>query len=143
VQRRLVLHRRPVSAVLAFAAVLCGLAAVTSSPAGDAGWRPADHAGAFEDPNATGGREVPLRLADPAVAAVISPGDVVDIVATGQRGLATVVADEVVVTALPTPDEHSPWSNEDELLMVAVTDAQALAVAGAAARGPVTIVLHR
>lgn len=91
----------------------------------------------------TGGLEVPIRLADPAVAGVIAPGDVVDIVAAGQHAGAAVIAEEVVVTALPTSGGDGPWSNDDGLVMVAVNDAQALAVAGAAARGPVTIVLHR
>ena len=115
--RQLVLHRRPVSAALAFAAVLCSLAAVTGSPSGDGGWHPADRSSPSDDPKVVGGLEVPIRLADPAVAAVMSPGDVVDIVAPGQRGVATVVAHEVVVTALPTPDDDSPWSSDNGLLM--------------------------
>ena len=137
------MHRRSVSAALAFTAVLLGIAAVT-------GTAPAEPSERFvgtstESASATveTDLEVPIRLADPGVARVISPGDVVDVVVASPRSTATVVAAEVVVTALPSADDDSPWSSDAGLLMVAVTDDQALALAGAAARGPVTLVVHR
>lgn len=141
-QRTLVVHRRLVSAALAAAAVLCTIGAITSSPAAESPDRLVNSSSEAEGTRVGAELEVPIRLADPAVAGVLSPGDVVDVVSAGQRTLAMVVADGVVVTALPASDD-GPWSSDDGLVMVAVSDAQALAVAGAAARGPVTIVLHR
>ena len=143
VHRRLVLHRRPLSATFAFLSVLLALAAITG---GTPGASP-DHAGSPVSggdgaPIGTGQVEVPVRLSDPSVASVVTPGDVVDVVVADQRSAASVVAAEVVVTTVPT-ESSGPWPSGDGLLVVAATDDQALALAGAAARGPVTIILHR
>ena len=139
--RRLVVHRRAVSAALAFTAVLLTIAAVTGAPQAEPGkGSPSVESAASRVPS---GLEVPIRLADPGVTRVISPGDVVDVVVAAQRAAATVVAAEVVVTAIPSAADDSPWSSDDGLVLVAVNDAQALALAGAAARGPVTLVVHR
>lgn len=139
--RRLVVHRRAVSATLAFTAVLLAIAAVSGAQQAEPGVvSNPDESAASRVPS---GLEVPIRLADPGVAHVISPGDVVDVVVATQRTAATVVAAEVVVTAIPSAGDDGPWSSDTGLLMVAVTDDQALALAGAAARGPVTLVVHR
>ena len=139
--RRLVVHRRAVSAALAFTAVLLGITAVTGARHAQP-----DVVGPSAESAASrtqSGLEVPIRLADPGVARVISPGDVVDVVVVAQRAAATVVAAEVVVTAVPSAADDSPWSSDEGLVMVGVSDAQALALAAAAARGPVTLVVHR
>lgn len=139
--RRLVVHRRAVSAALAFTSVLLGIAAVTGAPHAEPGMvGPSTDSAAIGE---QGELEAPIRLADPGVAQVISPGDVVDVVVASPRVATTVVAAEVVVTQVPSGDGDSPWSSTNGLLMVAVTEAQALDLAGAAARGPVTVLLHR
>jgi pilus assembly protein CpaB len=86
--------------------------------------------------------EVPIRLADPAVAAVVRPGDVVDVIAADRGVTARVVAARVTVTQLPDAGGDGLWGPRDGLVMVASDEDDALALAGAAARGPVTIVIH-
>ena len=135
-------HRRPVSAALAFAAVLLGIAAIVGAPQAAQVDGAIDSSAESASATVEGKLEVPVRLADPAVAGVVSPGDVVDVILAGPRSGATVVAAEVVVTALPTTGDGGPWSSDEGLVMVAASDAEALALAGASVRGPLTIVLH-
>jgi hypothetical protein len=91
---------------------------------------------------AEGQVEVPIRLADPAVAGAVTPGDVVDVIAAVRGTTAAVVAAGVTVTRLPSSGGEGLWSSGDGLVMVATDHDEALALAGAAARGPVTIVIH-
>lgn len=140
-RRRLALHRRPISAVLAFVAVLFGLAAVTADDSG----APA-LAGAPSNTSVTVPADdeliVPLQLSDPAVAAMLSPGDVVDVMVADQRGDAALVASELVVTAVPGGDDEGPWSDSGGLVMVAADSATTLALAGAASRGVLTVAIR-
>ncbi|MCZ3387200.1 MAG: hypothetical protein LH630_09620 [Actinomycetia bacterium] len=139
-RRRLALHRRAVSAALAFAAVLMGLTALTNA----AGDQPATATPVAERATVdVGGLDVPVQLYDPAVAAMVQPGDVVDVMVADQRSAATLVAANLTVTATSEAEGSGPWTDSDGLLMVAATDEQALALAGAAARGPITIAVHR
>ena len=87
--------------------------------------------------------EVPVRLADPPVTALLTPGDIIDVMGVAARGSATVVADELLVLAVPDPGGDSAWSSGGEgFVVVAATPADALTLAGAAAQGPLTVAVH-
>lgn len=73
---------------------------------------------------------------------MLAPGDVVDVIVADQRSVATLVAANLTVTAVPEAESGGPWADGDGLLMVAATEDEALALAGAAARGPVTVAVH-
>ena len=141
IRRRLALHRRTVSAALAFFSVLLGLTALTKTPepqfAPDGSTFPASHAAPSD-----GQLAVPIQLAEPAVAGMLAPGDVVDVMVADQRSAATLVAADLTVTDVPDAEGSGPWTGNDGLVVVAATQDQALALAGAAARGPVTLAVH-
>lgn len=139
VRRWLALHRRMVSAALAFVAVLLGLSALTRTPEQLAPRGPGTSA---RSAPSDGQLAVPIRLSDPAVAEMLAPGDVVDVMVADQRGAATVVASELIVTAVPGDDASGPWSDGDGLVMVAADADTALTLAGAAARGLVTVAVR-
>ncbi len=73
-------------------------------------------------------------LAGPSVR--VAPGDVVDVIAASEAGPASYVAEGVEVAAVDTEDLSG-----DPAVTVAVSPEEALALAGAAARGPLTVVL--
>ena len=140
VRRWLALHRRPVSAALAFGSVLFALSALSSPDAESSSV--AVRSGA--NPTIEEGQlEVPVRLSDAAVADLLSPGDVVDVLGADSRGPASVVADQLLVTAVPDAGSGSGWSSDgDGLVVVAATPEDALALAGAASRGQLTVAVH-
>ena len=89
----------------------------------------------------------PVRVADPAAAALAAPGDRVDVLlATTARRDAEVVVRSAVVLARPTPARGELLGPTDTgggaLLVLAVRASDAAALAGAAARGPLSITLH-
>ena len=89
----------------------------------------------------------PVRVADPAAAALAAPGDRVDVLlATTARRDAEVVVRSAVVLARPSPvraDLLGPAeTGGGALLVLAVSTPDAAALAGAAARGPLSITLH-
>jgi hypothetical protein len=141
VRRRFALHRRPISAALTFVAVLFGLAAVTADDSGAPALTGASSNASAAVP-ADDELIVPLQLSDPAVAAMLKPGDVVDVMLADQRGDATLVASELVVTAVPGGDDDGPWSGGDGLVMVAADSATTLSLAGAASRGVLTVAVR-
>jgi len=141
VRRRLALHRRPISALLTFVAVVFGLAAVTADPSGSTAL-PGAHSRVSHAAPADDELVVPLQLSDPAVAAMLRPGDVVDVMLADQRGDATLVASELVVTAVPGASDDGPWFGGDGLVMVAADAATALSLAGAASRGVLTVAIR-
>jgi hypothetical protein len=135
-RRWLALHRRSVSAVLAFLAVLLTLGTLapddSTSPS-----TAATGVAALDD----GERAVPLRVDDEDVAALLSPGDVVDVVATDARGSTSLIASGVRITSVPSAG--STWAGGDGgLVVVAAEPTTALAIAGAGARGSVTVTIH-
>ncbi len=84
---------------------------------------------ALDDPAGT--VATPVRLADPAGAALLSAGDVVDVLAAAADGAAPtapVVADGVTVLAVPTEVEQV----EGALVVLATTPATAARLAAAA-----------
>jgi pilus assembly protein CpaB len=82
----------------------------------------------------------PLRLADSDLAALLRPGEVVDVVAAdSQSGKASVVATEVRVVKIPaSPDKEQVQSGA--LVLVEVSPAQATLIARAAVSGTLTVI---
>ena len=121
--------------------MLFGLVAVTADDSGAPALTGASSNASATVP-ADGELIVPLQLSDPAVAAMLRPGDVVDVMVADQRGDATLVASELVVTAVPGGDDDGPWSDGDGLVMVAADAAATLSLAGAASRGVLTVAIR-
>ena len=95
---------------------------------------------------------VPLRLADGGAAAALArPGEVVDVLAVGALDEASastapsVVASAVTVLAVPARDGSSgaDGGSDAGLVVVAVSPAQAVALASAATRSRLSLVLRR
>lgn len=90
-----------------------------------------------------GASAVPLRPADPAVAALLSPGSRVDVVAGGPDGARVLAARAGVVVVLP-PAAGAAGARADPgpLVLVALPEAEATAVAAATLAGEVTVTLR-
>lgn len=93
----------------------------------------------------------PVRLADAAVAALVSVGDVVDVLATSAAGptgadpeVARVVAPGARVLAVPAPtgDGLGALTGDGALLVLAVPTDTAADLAAAASRGPLSITMR-
>jgi pilus assembly protein CpaB len=85
----------------------------------------------------------PLRLADSAVAALLRPGDVVDIVAAdaqAEQGARVVAPGARIVTVPQVSDDGAGPSPEGGLVLIDVDSQTAVIVAQAAASGAVSIV---
>jgi pilus assembly protein CpaB len=94
--------------------------------------------------NVAPGRVIaPLRLADTAVAAMLRPGDLVDIVAAdsqAEQGARVVAAGARVVTVPQAPDDGAGPSPEGGLVLIDVDSQTAVILAQAAASGALSIV---
>jgi hypothetical protein len=89
--------------------------------------------------------EFPLHLSDAAVAELLAPGDVVDVLGSELRGPTEVVAEGLRVTEIPTGGDGlgaSFGGSGDGLVVVAATPEDTLALAAAASRGPLTVAVH-
>ena len=90
---------------------------------------------------------VPVRVADGAAAAALAhPGDIVDVLATGALDDTPSNAPAVVasgVTVLSVPGRDAAAGSDAGLVVVAVTPQQAAALASAAARSRLSLVLER
>ena len=90
---------------------------------------------------------VPVRVADGAAAAALAhPGDVVDVLATGALDDSTTGTPVVVasgVTVLSVPGRDAATGSDAGLVVVAVSPDQAAALAAAAARSRLSLVLRR
>jgi pilus assembly protein CpaB len=85
----------------------------------------------------------PLRLADTAVAALLRPGDVVDIVTAdpdAQPGATVVAAGARVVTVPQLPDDQAGPGPEGGLVLIDVDSQTAAVVAQAAASAALSII---
>jgi len=84
----------------------------------------------------------PLRLADTALAALLRPGDLVDVIAADpQAGQAAVVAAGARVITIPqVPDERIALGPEGALVLIDVDAHTASAVAQAAASATLSII---
>ncbi|MEU4373569.1 SAF domain-containing protein [Pseudonocardia alni] len=90
-----------------------------------------------------GASAVPLRPADPAVAALLSPGSRVDVVAGGPDGARVLAARAGVVAVLPpAPGAAGARADPGPLVLVALPEAEATAVAAATLAGEVTVTLR-
>lgn len=90
-----------------------------------------------------GASAVPLRPADPAVAALLSPGARVDVISgapDGPRVLATRAG--VVAVLPPAPAGVGTRGDPGPLVLVALPEAEATAVAAATLAGDVTVTLR-
>ena len=90
---------------------------------------------------------VPVRLADGAAAAALArPGEVVDVLAVGSLDDSTAADPTVVaaaVTVLTVPGRDGASGSDAGLVVVAVTPAQASALAVATTRSRLSLVLRR
>ena len=137
-RRWLVLHRRLVSVGLTFCSVLCGLLVLSPRDGQLASTSPAGTAIAIDDDLL----QFPLRLADAEVAELLNPGDVVDVIGSELRGSTSVVAVSLPVVDVPETSGGAFGAGGDGLVVVAVSAADALDLAAAAARGPLTVAVH-
>ena len=93
----------------------------------------------------------PVRVTDPATVALLAPGDRVDVVAASpDSGRAEVVVPDAHVAAVPQPSAQGGSTGgamdgmtAGGLVVLAVTEPQALALAGAAASSVLSVVLSR
>jgi len=143
-------HRRTLAAALTFLAVLTALSALrheapapaTASFACSAG--SACTAGWSSTSLPDGLLAAPVRLADAGVVGLLHPGDVVDVVAADSRGRGAVVA--AAATVLSVPEAASDPLGTDPLggalVVLAVPSSTGVALAGAAAVGPLSLLLH-
>jgi flagella basal body P-ring formation protein FlgA len=83
----------------------------------------------------------PLRLADAAQAALLQPGDVVDVVAADSAAeqAAVIAASARVITVPEVPDDRASPAPEGALVLVDVDAQTATALAQAAASGALSI----
>ena len=143
----LVRYRRPLAGASAFLAVLLGLSTVQSATT-DAEQGTVRRIDAALTPTTAAPEDglvaAPVRLADPAVAELLAPGSIVDVLAADGRGQAAIVAESVKVLAVPDPNNEG-WGIADSggaLVLLAVTTSEATELAATAAVGPLSVVLH-
>lgn len=90
-----------------------------------------------------GASAVPLRPADPGVAALLSPGSVVDVIADGADGPRVLAARAGVISVLPAPGgPGAAGRGGGPLVLVALPEAEATTVAAATLSGEVTVTLR-
>ena len=93
-------------------------------------------------PDAGQGRvAAPVRLADAGIAGLLAPGDVVDVLASSPRGDARVVCRGARVITRPLPPAAF-GTQTGSLVVLAVTRAEAVALAGVATTGVLSVVLQ-
>ncbi len=90
----------------------------------------------------------PVRIGDPDAVRLLHVGDVVDVIgADPQTGSATTVADDAPVIAIPTPSERTTGLEagtvSGALVVLAVPDRTAHALAGAGVSSYLSVVLNR
>lgn len=132
------LHRRWVSAALVFCSVLFALQVLAPGDASSTSPHSTDQTVPVDD----GLVQFPLRLSDAAVAALLAPGDRVDVYGSQLRGSTTLVAQDLVVVDVPQPVDGVFGGSGDGLVVVAVSADGALALADATSRGPVTVAVR-
>ncbi len=83
---------------------------------------------------------MPVPLAVGPVVDLLQPGDIVDLVSVTDEGRAHVVAARARVVG--QPDSAGGFAPTDALLLVAVPEESALALATATARSALTVIIH-
>lgn len=87
----------------------------------------------------------PVRIADPAVARLLEPGDVVDVLAASDRSAASaapIVAADARVLAVPSPNESSSGIDDGALVVLATTPSTAALLARAAVGARLSVVIR-
>ena len=85
----------------------------------------------------------PIRFSDSAAAALLGEHDVIDVIAADGLGGSAIVAAQIEVVSIPKPISSSSLArDEGALVVLAVTSSQASELAGAAAVGPLSFVMH-
>ncbi|MCW2679475.1 MAG: hypothetical protein JWM62_876, partial [Frankiales bacterium] len=84
---------------------------------------------------------VPVRLAEPATAALVRAGDLVDVLSASPEGgvAAVVVAEQLSVLSVP---ELSDAAGEGALVVVAASRSTAARLAAAAVTGRLSVAVH-
>lgn len=97
-----------------------------------------------------GSAAVPLRMADPASIQLVAPGQLVNVVLTGDENYGQRAPSEVLATAVPvlwtsgTGGKAGAWlgtAETDGLIVVAADPAQAARLAGASTQGKLFFIL--
>jgi Flp pilus assembly protein CpaB len=87
----------------------------------------------------------PVRIADPAAARLLEPGDVIDVLAASTRaggaGLAERVATGVRVLAVPSPSDAAVSLDDGALVVLATTPSTAAVLARAAVVGRLSVTI--
>ncbi|MDX6284839.1 MAG: hypothetical protein QOG53_324 [Frankiales bacterium] len=87
----------------------------------------------------------PVRIADPGVARLLQPGNVVDVLASSDRdpgATAPVVASRVRVVAVPVPDGSVTGLDDGALVVLATTSATAAVLARAAVSSRLSVIIR-
>lgn len=84
---------------------------------------------------------VPVRLTDPAVAALLSPGTRVDVVTVGADGGPSVLATAARVITVRVDEPAAPGAERDRLVVIALPREMARRVASIALDQPVAVTL--
>lgn len=99
---------------------------------------------------AAGSQAVPLRLSDPSTLALLRQGQLVTVILSSSQGLDGPVSNEVLADKVPvlwTPSLAPssgglfPAQDNEGLVVVAASPAQAVQLAGAVSRGKVSLIL--
>lgn len=130
-RRVLARHRRAVAAALAAAAVLITVTTLRSDP-------PPPIVTEQAPPVAPGEVTVPVPIGLRAVIDLLQPGDIVDLVAVTAEGSTDVVAQRARVIDAPP----SGLAGSVGVLLVAVHESDAVDLAGAGARGSLSVLIH-
>ncbi|MET9862561.1 hypothetical protein ABZY93_25275 [Streptomyces smyrnaeus] len=145
-------HRRALSVALAVTAAGLAVAAPGGGAAQDAtdgrtggrvGTRPGDERSVTDEGAQTAPVSAPVRIADPAMVRLLSPGDRIDVLAsTSKSTSARVVAANARVAQVPKyRDTVSGGGAEGALIVVVVPRRTAAALAGAAAKSRLAVTL--
>jgi hypothetical protein len=140
-RRRIRRHRRPLAAALAAAGVLVALTALRAPVPATSATGPDTTVAA--DPTALrpGEASVPVLLGSSALAGVLQPGDVVDLVAASPTGEPEIVAAGVRVLERPSGGSGLAPSSGG-LVVVAVAADDAVDVAVTSSRDDLTVVIR-
>jgi len=129
-------HRRSIAAACAALAVLLALGSVRSvaTPAST------DLPTGTLETLVSGYVAIPVPLSPPAAAGLLHVGDIIDLIAVTDTGIASTVARGARVTGVPAAGGF--MSNTSALVLVAVDEPSALRIAGATGSSDLTFAMH-
>lgn len=130
-RRVLTRHRRPAAAVLAAVAVLLTVSTLRSDPA--------QPTVTEQEPAVAAGEvTVPVPIALRSVIDLLEPGDIVDLLSVTPEGGTDVVVERARVVDAPS----GGLSSSGGVLLVAVPESDAIDLAGAGARGSLSVLIR-